>query len=372
MEETYKLIYKKIILITAIFSLIVSVIPYSKAENIKPKTLRAVIYVDDDATCPGFGTLLSPYCRIQLAIDNANEYDIIKVANGTYYENIIISTKGISLEWYGTDLIGIDTGQPIIDGSKLSDVIKIFANNVKISQFTIQNSSDLNFGVNILAGEITLSNCDIVDNYNGIQMLRPECNLCTIDGCKIRDSILSGILLFDQCSKNKIINCQLTGNRWGIWVVESFDHFIQENFISENNIGVVLQGANSYNIDVFRCVFTKNKIGLWLYGGANRNFVHYCDFINNTNKYGPLSFLRGFPGTKGAWNMHALFTMCSKQSWEHNYWSPRPFFQDTNQPYPIWGTMYPTWIAGILPGAWRPQIPWINVDLNTRATPLSG
>jgi len=371
MEENYRLIYKGLILITVILFVAASIIPPTKAENIGLETLRVTIYVDNNASCPGNGTLVSPYCMIQYALDNANKNDIIKVANGTYYENIIISTEGVNLEWYGTDILGQDIGQPVIDGGKLSDVVKIFAKNVEISQFTIQNSGDLNFGVNILASEVTLSNCDIIDNYNGVQLPRPDSNLCTIEGCTIHNSVLSGILLFDQCKDNEITNCQITGNRWGIWVVESFDHVIQENFFQGNNIGLVLQGANTFNVDVFRCVFKKNQIGVWLYGGANRNFIHYCDFIDNVKKYGPLSFLTGFSGTKGAWRMHAIFSLCVKQSWDHNYWSPRPRFQNTTQPYIIWGTMYPSWIATVLPGAWRPQIPWINVDKNCRSSPLS-
>lgn len=349
-----------------------SIIPQAGAENIEPRHLGAVIYVDDDAPCPGSGTLPSPYCRIQYGIENASEDNTIMVANGTYYENIIINTEGLSLEWYGTDIIGSDIGQPIIDGGGLSDVIKVFSDNVEISYFTIQNSGGLNFGVNNLATGTIVSNCDIIDNYNGVHLLRPVSNSCIIDSCTISDNVLSGILLFDRSRENTIINCEFTGNRWGIWAVESYDSYIQENYFSENKIGLVLQGANTYNVDVFRCIFEDNEVGLWLYGGANRNFIHYNDFMNTSKKYGPFSFLTGSTGDRGLWRMHAIFSMCVKQDWDHNYWSPRPFFQNSTQPYIIWGTMYPTWLSILLPGAWRPQIPWFNIDMNCRATPLNG
>lgn len=368
MREEY---FRKVLVYGILLVFVASnIIPQAGAENIEPQNLRAIIYVDDDASCPGSGTLQSPYCSIQLAVDNASEDDTIMVANGTYYENIIINTDGISIEWYGTDIIGTDTGQPIIDGSELSDVIKIFSDNVELSYLTIQNSGGLNFGVNVLAAGIILSNCDISNNYNGVQLSRPASNLCTVDECTISDNVLAGVRLFDQSNENTIINCQITGNRWGIWAVESYKHFFQENYLSGNNIGLVLQGAGTYDIDVFRCIFEENNVGIWLFGGANRNFIHYNDFINTTNKYGPLRFLMGIAGEKGIWRMHAVFSMCVKQDWDHNYWSPRPFFQDSTQPYIIWGTMYPTWLSILLPGAWRPEIPWFNIDMNCRAEPL--
>jgi len=132
MKKSYRLFCNGLVFTIIILLVVASIIPQTKAEDKKHVDLRAIIYVDDDASCPGSGTLQSPYCMIQYALDNANENDIIMVANGTYYENIIISTKGVHLRWYGTDIIGQDTGQPAINGSKLSDVIKVFANNVEI------------------------------------------------------------------------------------------------------------------------------------------------------------------------------------------------------------------------------------------------
>jgi parallel beta-helix repeat protein len=347
------------------------IVPQAGAKNLEARNLGSILYVDDDALCPGNGTLQSPYCKIQYALDNASEDDTIMVANGTYHENIIISTTGLHLEWLGTDIIGDDIDQPVVDGDELSDVVKIFADNVEISEFTIQKSGDLDFGVNVLGESITILNCDIIDNYYGINLPRPICNLCTIDGCIISNNVLSGIVLYDRSHDNTIINCQITGNKWGVSVKDSYNNIIQENFFSGNTVGLVLQGASTYGNDVFRCVFEENEIGIWIFGGSNRNFIHYNDFINTTKKYNPFSYLRGFPGTKGAWCMHAVFSMCVAQEWDHNYWSPKPFFEGTTQPYVIWGTMYPTWISIFLPGAWRPQLIWANIDMNCRANPLN-
>ena len=42
------------------------------------------IYVDDDGTCPGSGTIGDPYCEIQTAINDSANGDVITVRDGTY------------------------------------------------------------------------------------------------------------------------------------------------------------------------------------------------------------------------------------------------------------------------------------------------
>ena len=85
------------------------------AENTGIFNTQGTIYVDDDANCPGHGTLEAPYCTIQLAIDNADDGNDIKIASGEYYENIIVDKK-LTLDWHGSDINGSDTGIPVING----------------------------------------------------------------------------------------------------------------------------------------------------------------------------------------------------------------------------------------------------------------
>ncbi len=59
---------------------------------------QTTLYVDDD-NCPGsgVGSLVDPYCSIQVAIDASVNGDTVEVASGTYFEAIDFSGKAITL-----------------------------------------------------------------------------------------------------------------------------------------------------------------------------------------------------------------------------------------------------------------------------------
>ena len=142
---------KKILVVIGIVVLFVgaSVVPSicgSNGEmNNSSTILQDDIYVDDDSPCPGSGTIEWPYCKIQYAIDNASNGDDVKVASGEYFENIVVDQE-LTLDWHGGDIIGNDTGMPVIDGGGVGNVICLTENasRVTITAFIIQNSGPLN------------------------------------------------------------------------------------------------------------------------------------------------------------------------------------------------------------------------------------
>src|SRR3989304_4361285 len=74
------------------------------------------------------------YATIQSAIDAAKTGDTILVNEGTYDENPLIKTNGISL-------LGNNRDKTIIEGKKTSSGIRIDeVNNVIVSGFTVKNS----------------------------------------------------------------------------------------------------------------------------------------------------------------------------------------------------------------------------------------
>ena len=137
----------------------------------EPLQTRETVYVDDDAECPGHGTLYAPYCSIQYAIDNADDGDDIKIASGEYFENILIG-KEITLDWHGSDINGSDTGIPIINGEGIGIVILIRSSDVVIEQCSIINSGSTDLDAGIYVGEessdVTILNNEITNCYYGV------------------------------------------------------------------------------------------------------------------------------------------------------------------------------------------------------------
>jgi parallel beta-helix repeat protein len=129
----------------------------------------STIYVDDDNTAgPWDGTMDYPYQFIQDGIDHAMGGDIVSVFNGLYVENVVVPK---SLE-----LIGEDKDSTVITGNDFGTVVKIIAEGVVITGFTITHggSNPNNAGILIHTPYNTIFNNNIEkNNYYGI---------CVIEG----------------------------------------------------------------------------------------------------------------------------------------------------------------------------------------------
>ncbi|MCA9933288.1 MAG: hypothetical protein KC415_05160 [Anaerolineales bacterium] len=115
-----------LLLLASCFPLLVLVIVLALTA-VPPAQAQVVIYVDDD-TCPatGSGSQNTPYCRIQDAVNAANDFYEIRVATGTYtgvtavpvmqwegiytYTQVVIITKSLTLrggfapdDWHTSD-----------------------------------------------------------------------------------------------------------------------------------------------------------------------------------------------------------------------------------------------------------------------------
>jgi len=107
---------RKILGILVMILLIGIVFPLVSGEN--TVSLNTIIVPDD-------------YSTIQKAISNANSGDTIYVRAGTYYENLIVD-KSVTLE-------GENRDTTIIDGGGNGDVIRVAADYITITGFTITN-----------------------------------------------------------------------------------------------------------------------------------------------------------------------------------------------------------------------------------------
>jgi parallel beta-helix repeat protein len=169
------------------------------------------------------------YTRIQYAIDNASENDMIFVFEGTYNENVEVDVS--------IDLIGENKENTII--TALSDnVITITEDNVSINYFTIQydnkDSKIDDAGIIMLNTHgVVVDNVTIVGPHYGIYMLQTE--FCYVTDTIIYDCnfgiSLQGAFYCEINGNNKIFN-----NKDGVFIEEgSHVYIINKNEIFSNS-----------------------------------------------------------------------------------------------------------------------------------------
>jgi len=184
------------------------------------------------------------YTKIQDAIDDANNGDTIYVYNGTYYENILIDKI--------INLIGENWDNTIVDGGSSGNTIKIIADNVSVTSFTIQHGG---IGVYIFqSSNHSIYKNKIIDNWEGIGFLQSS-------GSTISSNIISSNF-FE-----------------GINPVQSSSINILGNTIKENLQGIFLSKSGDNNI--FGNNIKSNIRGIEIRSSSNNNLIYHNNFINN-------------------------------------------------------------------------------------------
>lgn len=184
------------------------------------------------------------YTTIQPAIDAAQTGDIISVAEGTYSENLIVKTDGISI-------IGKNKEKTIIDGKKTGSTVKIEqAKNVKVSGFTVQNSGgsgQSDGGISLYrANNNFVGNMIFVNNVMGISIYEGS-NNNIVSGNDIKSSGKYGIFVFSS-SDNKIYNNNIQNNKIGIYCDSARSNsFYSNNLIDNNDQAYDNSGLNSWD-----------------------------------------------------------------------------------------------------------------------------
>jgi parallel beta-helix repeat protein len=260
---------------------------------------------------PGVIKVPDDFPTIQEAINAAENGNTILVAEGVYYENIVID-KSLTLR-------GI--GRPVIDGSlKASEgwegtVVIIEANGVTIEGFEIMH------GANGIAGETsnsTIRNNVIHHNYNykgfnGVGILLWGDN----DNNQIEDNVIhhndrQGIFIgfwdTSEISSGNTISGNLIHHNglytmpngpdpsaYGIQLWNADNNLIENNHIHHHNNwyfaqGVYLCNSAGNRVQYNRLQHNQYGIGIYCYShGAGTNAIQYNNIYGNT-EYGVRNF----------------------------------------------------------------------------------
>ncbi|MEE9507264.1 MAG: NosD domain-containing protein [Thermoplasmata archaeon] len=260
------------------------------------------------------------YTVIQEAIDDANSGDIIHVLGGTYTENVVVN-KTLSLVGEGSEVT-------VVDGNASGDVIRVIANHVTITGFTITNggpnSKDAGLEIESARGcHIANNNVssndqlgiyvqdssefnDIMnnvanDNKFGIRLESSRWN--TIIQNDVSTNSAYGIYL-DSASYNVIAgnNASYSGNE-GIVLIESEKNIISNNEIAETVIGI--DSISSYNNTIANNDILNNQNGIFLDFSEN-NGIYHNNIVNNTEQAVGLLHLNewddGYPSGGNYWS----------------------------------------------------------------------
>jgi len=260
------------------------------------------------------------YDTIQAAIDDPQTLDghTIFVDEGTYYEHVVLN-KSLSL-------IGENRNTTIIDGNYTGNVIKIIASNVKITEFTVQNSYSNHPYCGIYIGEWTDGN-NI--SYNFIT------------------NNFYAIGLWDSSNNNSVYQNKITRNNYGIRLNESSFNIVSTNKITKNLRGVLLKSYSDNNI-LRGNEITVNDFGVLLFWSHN-NTVSGNKVIDNNYDGIQLSsaFNNTFSANEITTNNHygvRLDSSCNNRFYHNN------FIDNTQHVHIVWPVYANLWNNDYLSG----------------------
>jgi len=252
----------------------------------------------------------SNYTSIQEAINADETLDghVIFIDAGVYHEHVVIN-KSLSL-------IGEGENITTIDGDFVGTVVKITADNTRVTGFTIRKGgsghNQYYGGVQIASSNNLVANNTLIDNedcgvkldstsYNNTvsQNTIANCgcgiflenssentitsNVLTHNNVATNDNFSAGIVLF-RSSKNSIIGNTITNmSTYGFLLDLSANNTIKNNNMTNNQAGVMLEQSSG---NTFRNnVLSQNEknFGIFQFQHQLSNFINDIDRSNTVN-----------------------------------------------------------------------------------------
>jgi len=183
-------------------------------------------------------TIIVPndFLSIQEAINHANEGDTVFVRNGTYFGSVVVD-RSISL-------VGENNQSTIIDGEGYRTVLKVIANNVEVTRFTIRNGWEYD-------------NCGIYVNSSG-NLVSENIVAGNFYGCR-----------FWVSANNSLLGNRISNNVYGIRLDSSPNNDISGNSITENyDYGISLQTSPTSTVSGNNIADNRRSIFLYECSGT--------------------------------------------------------------------------------------------------------
>jgi len=214
------------------------------------------------------------FTRIQDAINAASPGATIHVWAGMYSENLVVD-KSINL------VGGLNGGETTIAGDGLGDVIRIEANLVTISGFSVNGGVDsITAGLRIESDHNRIFDNDFSMNRYGIYLFMSDYNEISDNSCT---NNIYGISLYRSSSNEVRNNTCESNDRYGIYVYRSSSNEVRNNTCESNDrYGIYVYRSSSINITNNSC--TSNHYGISLYRSFDCTVIDNC--ISSNQKYG--------------------------------------------------------------------------------------
>lgn len=256
--------------------------------NIQPvRAYPMTVYVDDDnVSGPWDGSPQHPYQNITSGLEHTSPNGTIFVYNGTYCERIRVNES--------VSLVGENKHGTIIDGNFSGIVLRITADNVNVTNFTICNGQawDVEGGVTLsYCGGCHISNNIIRDNYDGIRLTNSSNNIIA-DNFILCPPLQETPLVWNgiysiSSNENVIANNTISSGYVALYLGGGLQNTVNGNRLYSNWYGIRIHGSSNNTIFANQIFNNKRGIHIGYYApelGILNNRIYHNDFINNTQQ----------------------------------------------------------------------------------------
>jgi len=240
------------------------------------------------------------YSRIQPAIDDANNGDVIAAYEGYYCENIDLGVKTITVQSTNPDDWKVVSNTRIYGSS---DNVVTFSNNPNsvLAGFTLTEGGSGVYCCN--DSSLFITNCYIMDNPGSFADAGVYCSDSNL---VVTKSIISGngtygiyekssaISIKNNCILNNGISCEYGVAGYGIYNKDSSHLIIENNWICDTGMngggygdcyGIYLDSVDTVAVIRNNTVANNADCGIYRSGGSEPNISHCIIWNNDDDLY---------------------------------------------------------------------------------------